>query len=62
MLDRRDPECWRDYMERANGYHAAFEEGRISASLYRAHLFSIGFRGREIEDEVGLRWNERSRA
>ena len=56
MLDPRDPERWRDFMERAARHHAEFEAGRMSVHVYRAHLYSLGFRGREIEAEVGLHW------
>lgn len=56
MLDRRDPERWRDIEDRAQHYHAAFESGRMSPSVYRAWLYTLGFRGREIETEVSLHY------
>lgn len=56
MLDRRDPERPRDIADRAQGYHAAFEAGRMSPSVYRAWLYTLGFRGREIETEVALHY------
>lgn len=60
MLDRTDPERPRDMAERAARYHAAFEAGDMSPSRYRAHLYSIGWRGREIESAVGMYWGKRT--
>lgn len=59
MLDRTDAERWRDYMERAERHHADFASGRIGEWTYRAHLHGLGFRKREIDDEVALRLLER---
>lgn len=56
MLDRRDPERWRDIEDRAQHYHAAFEAGRMRPDIYRAHLFNLGYRGRELESAVSLNW------
>lgn len=56
MLDRRDPERPRDIAERADHYHAEFSAGRLRLDIYRAHLFNLGYRGREIETTANLHW------
>lgn len=56
MLDRRDPERPRDIAERAQAFHAEFAAGRMRPDIYRAHLFNIGYRGREIETAANLHW------
>lgn len=53
-----DPDLWRErYTARVN----EFRNGEISASLFRAHLKTMGFMARAIEDEVSLHWTERSK-
>lgn len=53
---RTDAEAWREFIAEADTLHAEFEGGHISVHLYRARLFSMGFRGHEIESEVMLHW------
>lgn len=52
--DFRDPDAWRIFNERADIAHRQFETGELSADLYRAKLYTLGFRGAAIESEVNL--------
>lgn len=56
MFDRRDPERPRDIADRAAHHHAEFEAGRMRPDVYRAHLFNLGYRGRDLECAVRSNW------
>lgn len=40
----------------------AFREGEMTIHVFRASLYSLGFRGREIETEVNLNWPRHAKA
>jgi hypothetical protein len=56
MISRTDGDRTLYFMERAAYVHEQFRSGQISADQYRAHLYSLGFRGQEIESEVSLNY------
>lgn len=57
FVDWSDPDTSSErYNSRYEQYCADFQHRRISQDVFRAHLYSMGFRGQDIENEVSLHW------
>lgn len=56
LVDRLDAERWRIHLELFEIYRSGFQNGEISAHVFRARLKSMGYRPHEIEPEVALNW------
>jgi hypothetical protein len=48
--------------ERIDARTAEFRAGEMTETVYRACLFALGMRGRDIDIEVRLNWPEKKRA
>ncbi len=45
-----------DLRERKKRYDSEFQLKQVSIDVYRANLYSLGYRGKAIETEVNLNW------
>ena len=52
---------FRERQERIDARAAEFRAGEMSEEVYRACLFALGMRGRDIDTEVRLNWPEKKR-
>jgi len=54
MLDRRDPEFWRDLADRKIQRDSEYLAGKIGRPTYLRSLMIYGFTKREAETELSL--------